>query len=71
MNLAWLTPVLIAAVIVFIVDLIGNYIDLNNRILNALVQAVLFAVIFGAVVAYLTVGEVSITEVPVTPIEPE
>jgi hypothetical protein len=42
LQFAWLMPVLIAAVIVFIVDLIGNYLEFNNRILNALVQAVLF-----------------------------
>lgn len=64
-------PVLIAAVIVFIVDLIGNYIEFNNRFLNALVQAVLFAVVFGAITAYFTIGEVSITEVTVTPAEPQ
>jgi uncharacterized membrane protein len=64
-NLAWLMPVLIAAVIVFVVDLIGNYINFNNRVLNALVQAVLFAVIFGALTAYFTPTEVTVT--PVTP----
>jgi hypothetical protein len=50
--------VLIAAVIVFCVDLI---IRLGNRFLNALVHAVLFAIIAGLITAYFTVGEVSIT----------
>ena len=61
-DYTWLTPVLIAAVIVFFVDLI---IRLDNRVLNALVHAVLFAVIAGLITAYFTVGEVAIT--PVTP----
>jgi hypothetical protein len=69
-QFAWLMPVLIAAIIVFIVDLIGNYIEFNNRILNALVQAVLFAIVFGALTAYFTIGEVSVTEVTITPVEP-
>jgi len=61
-DYTWLTPVLIAAVIVFFVDLI---IRLDNRVLNALVHAVLFAVIAGLITAYFTPGEVAIT--PVTP----
>jgi hypothetical protein len=61
-QFAWLTPVLIAAVIVFCVDLA---IKLDGRFLNALVHAVLFAVIAGLITAYFTVGEMSVT--PVTP----
>jgi hypothetical protein len=64
-QFAWLTPVLIAAIIVFLVDLVGNYLEFNNRVLNALVQAVLFAIVFGLLTAYLTP-----VEVIVTPIEP-
>jgi hypothetical protein len=30
----------------------------------------LFAIIFGALTAYFTLGEVSVTEVKVTPVEP-
>jgi hypothetical protein len=45
---AWLEPVLIAAAIVFVVDLIGNMISFSNRFVNALVTAVVFAVIFGS-----------------------
>jgi hypothetical protein len=69
-QFAWLMPVLIAAIIVFIVDLAGNYLEFNNRILNALAQAVLFAIIFGALTAYFTLGEVSVTEVKIAPVEP-
>jgi hypothetical protein len=69
-QFSWLMPVLIAAIIVFIVDLAGNYLDFNNRVLNALAQAVLFAVIFAAVTAYFTLGDVSITEIKTVPESP-
>ncbi len=46
----WLEPVLIAAAVVFVVDLIGNMLTFSNRIVNALVTAILFAVIFGVLV---------------------
>jgi len=46
-ELNWLEPVLIAAVVVFVVDLIGNMISFSNRVVNALVTALVFAVIFG------------------------
>lgn len=45
---AWLEPVLIAAGVVFVVDLIGNMISFSNRFVNALVTAIVFAVIFGS-----------------------
>ncbi|MEZ5829065.1 MAG: hypothetical protein R3D30_07850 [Hyphomicrobiales bacterium] len=64
-NLAWLTPVLIAAVIVFFVDLVCSFATSSNRVLNAVVQAVLFAIVAGLITAYFTVSEVSIA--PVTP----
>lgn len=43
----WIEPVLIGAVIVFVLDLIGNLISFSSRFLNALVTAVVFAVVFG------------------------
>ncbi len=55
---AWLQPVLIAAAVVFVVDLIGNTITFSNRFLNALVTAIVFALIFGALV-YYGLGDVS------------
>lgn len=53
-DLAWLEPVVIAAAIVFIVDLIGNMLSFSNRFTNAIVTAVVFAVLFGGLsfVAY-------------------
>lgn len=44
----WLEPVLVAAAVVFVVDLIGNMISFSNRILNALVTAIVFTAIFGS-----------------------
>lgn len=62
---AWLEPVLIAAVIVFLVDLIGNMISFNNRIINALVTALVFAVIFGVLSYYgYSTVDVSVTTEP-------
>ncbi|HZP07886.1 hypothetical protein [Methyloceanibacter sp.] len=50
---AWFEPVLIAAIIVFIVDFVGSVIVFSRRpALNALTSAVLFAIGFGALVYY-------------------
>lgn len=59
-DLAWLEPVLISAAIVFVVDLIGNMLSFNSRLANALVTALIFAAIFGAVsyMAYKDTGVV-------------
>ena len=46
-DMLWLQPVLIGAVIVFILDLIGNMISFSNRFMNALATAIVFAVVFG------------------------
>lgn len=48
----WMESVLIAAAVVFVVDLIGNSITFSNRTVNALVTAILFAAIFGALTYY-------------------
>jgi uncharacterized membrane protein len=50
---AWFEPVLIAAIIVFVVDVIGSTIVFSGRpVLNALASAIVFAVIFGVLVYY-------------------
>ena len=56
----WLEPVLIAAVVVFVIDLIGNTISFSNRILNAFVTAVVFALIFGSLV-YFGYGNIAVS----------
>jgi hypothetical protein len=57
---AWFEPVLIASIVVFIIDLVGNSIAFGNRYLNALVSAILFAIVFGALV-YFGYGSVSMS----------
>ena len=49
-DLGWLQPVLIAAAVVFVLDLIGNMISFSNRVLNALTTAIVFAVLFAALI---------------------
>ena len=57
---AWFEPVLIASIVVFVIDLIGAKISFGNRYLAAFVSAILFAVIFGALV-YFGYGNVSMS----------
>jgi len=45
-----LTPVVIAAAIVFLINAAGSFIEFNNRFVNALVDTVMFAIVFGALV---------------------
>jgi hypothetical protein len=50
---AWFEPVLLAAIIVFIIDVIGSTLVFSSRpVLNALASAVVFAIIFGFLVYY-------------------
>ena len=50
---AWFEPVLIAAIIVFVIDVIGSMLVFSGRpVLNALASAIVFAVIFGFLVYY-------------------
>lgn len=51
----WLQMILMAAGLVFVLDLVANFISFNNRFVSALTTAVLFAVLFGAMV-YSTGG---------------
>ena len=55
----WFEPVLVAAIVVFVVDLIGNTITFSNRFFNALVTAIVFALIFGTLI-YFGLGDVSV-----------
>ena len=56
----WLEPVIIAGLVVFVIDLVGNTISFSNRFLNALVMAVVFSLIFGAL-AYFGYGNIAMT----------
>ena len=57
---AWFEPVLIATIVVFIIDLVGNSIGFGNRFLSALMSAIVFALVFGTLV-YFGYGSVSMT----------
>ena len=57
---AWFEPVLIAAIVVFIIDLIGYSIGLGNRFFSALMSAIVFALVFGTLV-YFGYGNVSMS----------
>ena len=57
---AWFEPVLIASVVVFVIDLIGNSITFSNRYFNALVSATVFGLVFGTLV-YFGYGNVSMS----------
>ena len=57
---AWFEPVLIATIVVFVIDLVGNVIGFGNRFLGALMSAIVFALVFGALV-YFGYGSVSIS----------
>ncbi len=45
-----LASVFIAAVIVFVLNAAGSFIEFNNRFVNAVVDTVLFAIVFGILV---------------------
>jgi hypothetical protein len=57
---AWFDPVLIAAIVVFVITLIGNTIGFGNRFVGAFMSAILFALVFGALV-YFGYGSVSMS----------
>ena len=43
---------LIAEIIVFVLNAAGIFIEFNNRFVNALVDTVLFAIVFGALIHF-------------------
>jgi hypothetical protein len=57
---AWFEPVLVAAIIVFIIDLVGASLSFGSPLLGALMSAVVFAIVFGALV-YFGYGHVSMS----------
>jgi hypothetical protein len=59
-HYAWFEPVLIATIVVFIIDLVGNSIGFGNRLLSALMSAIVFALVFGTLV-YFGYGNVSMS----------
>jgi hypothetical protein len=49
-NLGWLQPVLIAALVVFLLDLVGNMLSFSNRFVNAATTALVFATLFATLI---------------------
>jgi hypothetical protein len=47
-----LHPILIAAIIVFVLNAAGSFIEFNNRFVNALVDTVLFAIVFWGLIHF-------------------
>ena len=64
---AWFEPVLIASIVVFIIDLVGNSIGFGYRFLSAIMSSIVFALVFGTLV-YFGYGSVtmSVTTTPST-----
>ncbi|MBA2127695.1 hypothetical protein DLM45_15900 [Hyphomicrobium methylovorum] len=62
----WIEPVLIGALVVFVLDLIGNLISFSNRFMNALATAIVFAVVFGGLL-YSGVLRLDVTTVAAPP----
>ena len=48
----WLQMIVVAAGLVFVLDLVANFISFSTRFVSALGTAVLFAVLFGAAAIY-------------------
>jgi hypothetical protein len=60
-DYAWVELVIIAAVVVFVSDLIGNIISFQSRFMNALITAIVFTVAFSLAI-YLRYGTVMMME---------
>jgi hypothetical protein len=64
-------PILIAAAIVFVLNAAGSFIEFNNRFVNALVDTVLFAIVFWALIHFgllhMEFSGVAATTAPATP----
>ena len=57
---------LIAAIIVFVLNAAGSFIEFNNRFVNALVDTVLFAIVFGILIHFGYLHMDFLTPIPAT-----
>ena len=64
-----MNALIIAAAIVFVLNSAGSFIEFNNRFVNALVDTVLFAVVFGVLLqfGFLHMDFSGVTPAPVAP----
>jgi hypothetical protein len=67
----WLQMILMAACLVFVLDLVANFISFSSRFVSALTTAALFAVLFG--VAVYSTGGLPTTAPPpaAAPVSPQ
>jgi hypothetical protein len=68
--------VVMAASVVFVLDLVANFISFSNRFVSALVTAILFAVLFGVAVystggLLTTASPTTTSPPPVAPVSPQ
>lgn len=56
----WMQMILMAAGLVFVIDLVANMLSFSGRFSNALMTAVVFAVVFGAMLYLTNMGRVTI-----------
>ena len=67
-----MNALIIAAAIVFVLNSAGSFIEFNNRFVNALVDTVLFAVVFGLLLhfGYLHMDFASVAPAATAPATP-
>lgn len=58
---AWIELIILGAVLVFVIDLVGNALYFRGRVLNALVTALVFAVAFSFFL-YFRFGSVTLNQ---------
>jgi hypothetical protein len=58
---AWLELIILGAVLVFVIDLVGNALYFRGRVLNAVVTALVFAVAFSFFL-YFRFGSVTLNQ---------
>ncbi len=56
----WMQMIGMAAVMVFVIDLVANMISFSGRFSNALMTAVVFAVVYGATLYFTKIGQMPI-----------
>lgn len=65
----WLQMIVMAAALVFVLDLVANFLSFGNRFVSALVTAALFAILFGLAI-YMTGGLPAVTTTVPAPVAP-
>jgi ATP/ADP translocase len=58
---AWIEFIIMGAVLVFVIDLVGNVLYFRGRVVNALITALVFAVTFSFFL-YFRFGSVTLNE---------